>query len=421
MLTTAEQAVSHIQSGDHVFIHTGAAAPQHLIDALADRHNELKGVEIFQLHTEGRAPYAQLDMKSSFSINAFFVGANVRSSINEENGSYIPVFLSEIPLLFRRKIIELDVALVQVSPPDANGYCSLGISVDATLAAVQEAKMVIAQINPNMPRTHGEGWIHINDIDYYYEGKEEIPTVHLPQPSEIDQAIGEHIATIVEDGATLQMGIGNIPNAALSCLEGHKDLGVHTEMFSDGLLPLIEKGVITGKHKKKHPGKIVATFAIGTHALYDMMHDNPLLQMLDCEYTNKTSVIAKNPKVTAINSAIEIDLTGQVCADSIGPRIYSGVGGQMDFMRAAALSEGGKPIIAMHSRTSHGRSKIVSQLQRGAGVVTTRAHVHYVVTEYGIASLYGKSIEQRAKALINISHPEDRAELERNFRTVYGR
>ncbi|MFY8001015.1 MAG: acetyl-CoA hydrolase/transferase family protein [Candidatus Kapaibacteriota bacterium] len=409
---SADEAVSVIHSGQTVFIHSVAAAPQRLIAAMAARSSELRGVEIVHLHTEGDALYAAPDMAGSFHVNALFVGPNMRKAVEEGRADYIPVFLSEAPLLFRRGIIPLDVAMIQVSPPDAHGFCSLGVSVDVTRAAVECAKVVIAQINPQMPRTHGDGFIHISKIHSAVEVDEALPTIEIPPMTEIEAAIGNNCASLVDDGATLQMGIGAIPNAVLAALKHHKGLGIHTEMFAEGVIDLVESGVVTGEHKRVHPGKIVTGFVMGTKRLYDFVDDNPLTVFLDSQYVNDTHVIRRNPKVTAINSAIEVDLTGQVCADSIGTRQFSGVGGQMDFIRGASLSEGGKPIIALPSTTSKGESRITPYLKQGAGVVTTRAHVHYVVTEYGIANLYGKGMRQRAKALIEIAHPNHRAALE---------
>lgn len=342
---------------------------------------------------------------------SLFVGANVRAGVDSDVGDYIPVFLSEIHWLFRRKIIPLDVAFIQVSPPDKHGYCSLGVSVDVTLPAIQMAKTVIALINPQVPRTHGDGIIHISHIDYAVPVDTPIHESPLGVPSKIEATIGKHVAGLVEDGATLQMGIGNIPNAVLNNLGDHKRLGIHTEMFSDGILPLIESGVITGEEKEVKTGKIVTCFATGTQKLYDFIDDNPLVHFKEAGYTNDTAVIRQNPKVTAINSAIEIDFTGQVCADSIGAYQYSGVGGQMDFIRGASLSHRGKPIIAMPSITAKGISKITPFLRLGASVTTTRAHVHYVVTEHGVVNLFGKSLKQRAKALISIAHPDHREHL----------
>jgi len=412
-IVSPEEAVSYIQSRDHIFIHTAAAAPQALIQAVTDRHKELRKVQIFHLHTEGDAPYSKPEYRQSFKTHVFFVGKNVRSAIKTGEADYIPVFLSEVPQLFSQGIVNLNAALIQVSPPDKHGYCSLGISVDATRAAILNADTVIAQVNPNMPRTHGDGLIHKSEINYAIESDEQIPEHYPAELSPVELKIGRHCANLVENGATLQMGIGSIPDAVLASLGKHKNLGIHTEMFSDGLIPLIESGVVNNKEKRVHPGKVVSSFAMGTRKLYDFMDDNPLVQMLDCTYVNDTAVIRRNPKVTAINSAIEIDLTGQVCADSIGTYQYSGVGGQMDFIRGASLSEGGKPIIALPSSTAKGESKIVPFLKPGAGVVTTRAHVQYIVTEYGVANLYGQSLRRRAKKLIDIAHPDHRESLEK--------
>lgn len=421
IFVSPEEAVGHISSGDRVFIHGVAAAPRVLIDAMVGRSAELRDVELVHLHTEGRAPYSLPEHEGSFHVNAFFVGGNVREAVNEGRGDYIPVFLSEIPALFRRKVLPLDVALINVSPPDSHGFCSLGVSVDIARAAADTSRIVIAQINPNVPRTIGDALVHINDIHFAVEVDEPLPEVPPPAPTEVDEAIGRSIAELIDDGATLQMGIGAIPNAVLASLTNHKDLGIHTEMFSDGLIDLVESGVVNGRMKAKHPGKIVSGFVMGTKRLYDFVDDNPQVLMLDIGYVNDTSVIRRNPKVTAINSAIEVDLTGQVCADSIGRRQYSGVGGQMDFIRGASLSEGGKPIIALPSSTSRGESKIVPFLKEGAGVVTTRAHVHYIVTEYGVADLYGKNLRQRARELIRIAHPDHREELERQARERFHR
>jgi acyl-CoA hydrolase len=337
----------------------------------------------------------------------------VRNSVREGNGDYIPIFLSEIHRLFRRSILPLDVAFIQVSPPDRHGYCSLGVSVDITIPAIQTAKLVIAQVNPQVPRTHGDGIIHMSELDFAVEVDESIFGHEPTEVSELESKIGANVASLVEDGATLQMGIGGIPNAALKNLGGHKNLGIHTEMFSDGILPLVESGVINGSQKEVKTGKIVTCFAVGSQKLYNFIDDNPLVHMKEAAYTNDTAIIRRNPKVTAINSAIEIDLTGQVCADTIGKLQFSGVGGQMDFIRGASLSEGGKAIIAMPSVTSKGISKISSFLNEGAGVTTTRAHVHYIITEYGVVNLYGKNLKQRAEALISIAHPDHRENLEK--------
>ena len=413
MYSTIEEAIGIIKSGSKVFIQTAAAAPQRLINALTARAHELNDITIYQMHTEGAAPYAAPKYSGVFKVNCFFIGANLRKAVQEGRAEYIPVFLSEIPALFRKKIIQIDYALIHVSPPDQHGYCSLGVSVDIAPSVLETAKHVIAQINPNMPRTHGGAFIHKTSIDVMVEVDDDIPEIQIERPDPIALKIAEHVASLVDDGATLQMGIGNIPNAVLSMLGSHKKLGVHTEMFSDGIIDLIEAGVITGELKKKHPNKIVSSFMLGTKRLYQFVNDNPLIEMLDIGYVNDAHVIRQNPKVTAINSALEVDLTGQVCADSIGSKMYSGVGGQMDFMRGALLSDGGKPIIAMPSVTAKGDSKIVSFLKIGAGVVTTRAHVHYIITEYGIAYLYGKNLSERAASLIEIAHPSHREKLEK--------
>lgn len=413
---TAEEAVSVIESGNRVFLHSVAAAPHRLIEAMTSRAHELRAVEIVSLHTEGPAPYAAPGMGESFRMNSLFVGANVREAVNRGDASYIPVFLSETSALFRRRILPLDVALVQVSPPDAHGFCSLGVSVDCSRAAVQTARHVVAQVNPNMPRTHGDGLIHVNEIDTFIDVDDPLPEHHPPHLTDIELAIGKNCAELIDDGATLQMGIGAIPDAVLAALHDHRDLGIHTEMFSEGAIDLIRSGVINGSRKRSHPGKVVATFVMGTRRLYDFIDDNPQIAMLDVGYTNDTAVIRRNPRVTAINSAIEVDLTGQVCADSIGTFQYSGVGGQMDFIRGAALSDRGKPIIALPSTTRTGESRIVSHLNPGAAVTSTRAHIHYVVTEHGVAYLYAKNMRQRARALIGIAHPDHREALEREAR-----
>jgi 4-hydroxybutyrate CoA-transferase len=418
---SAVAALSLVQAGHSVFIHSAAATPRELVYALSARSPELSNIKIYSIHTEWEAPYSYPEHVHAFDINSFFVGANIRQAVNDGRASYIPMFLSEIPKAFRSGLIHLDVALISVSVPDKNGYCTLGVSCDISKAALENASIIIAEINPNMPRVWGAGVIHISEItasihvDYpIYE--------QIPQPlSAVELSIGKHVASLVEDGATLQMGIGGIPNAVLQCLDNHKDLGIHTEMFSDGIIDLVENGVINGKYKSIHPGTIISGFAIGSRRLYDFMDHNLLIRLLDIEFVNNPSVISQNPKVTAINSAIEIDILGQVCADSIGHFQYSGVGGQVDYMRGAALSAGGKPIIALPSVTSKGISRIVSQLKPGASVVTTRAHIHYVVTEYGIAYLPGKNLRERARALINIAHPQHREDLERDAFTLLKR
>jgi len=410
---SGEDAVKMIESGQRVFVHGGAATPHYLLKKLVERADELRDVELVSMSLQGEALFADKKFKESFRINSLFVSNNVREAVNDGRGDYIPVFLSEIPNLFRRKILPLDVALIQVSEPDKHGYCSLGVSVDCTLAAIQSAKKVIAQVNPRMPRTLGDGIVKANSFDAVVFASDELPEINQGKLSELSMKVGQFCATLIEDGATLQMGIGAIPDAVLASLGSHKKLGIHTEMFSDGILPLVEKGIITNEFKRKHRGKIVTGFLLGSRKLYDFVDDNPSVAVLAIDYVNDASIIRLNPRVTAINSAIEVDITGQVCSDSIGAYHYSGVGGQIDFMRGAALSEGGKPIIALPSVTAKGISRITPFLKSGAGVVTTRAHAHYIVTEYGIAYLYGKNMRQRAKALIEVAHPNHRKELEK--------
>lgn len=420
--TSAEQAVQYIKSGQRVFIHGSAATPSVLLKALFKRSSELRKVELVSITTLGSDIFKIEDFKASFFMNSLFVSQNVREIVNSDSGDYVPIFLSEIPRLFNQNILPLDVALIHVSKPDKHGFCSLGTSVDISRSAVKNAKYIIAQVNEQMPRTHGDGIIHVNEIHAMVHVNEALPEVNYSsRVDDTSKIIGKYCAELIEDGSTLQMGIGGIPDAVLSCLGGHKDLGIHTEMFSDGVIPLVESGVITNKFKKKHRGKIVTGFAIGTRKLYDFVNDNPMVAFLEIDYVNDTKVIRANPKAVSINSAIEIDLTGQVCADSIGTYQYSGVGGQIDFMRGAALSEGGKPIIALSSTTSKGDSKIVPFLKEGAGVVTTRAHIHYVVTEYGVAYLFGKNMRQRAMALVNISHPAHREWLEKEVIKRFGK
>lgn len=413
---SAETAIAAVQSGHRIYLHSIAASPQVLIQELVRQASRLRDVEIVHLHTEGPAPYADPVHAASFRVNCLFIGGNMRRAVQEGRADYTPVFLSEIPALFRSNQLDIDVALIQVSPPDEHGFCSLGVTVEAAHAALHSAEIVIAQVNPNMPRTHGDALVHHSKITYMVEVDDALPESPRAELGDIERSIGRHVASLVDDRATLQMGIGAIPDAVLSELKGHRDLGVHTEMFSDGLIDLIEHGIITGQYKSKHPNKVVATFVMGTKRVYDYVHDNPMIAMLDVAYVNNPTVIARNPKVTAINSAIEVDITGQVCADSIGTAPYSGVGGQVDFIRGASLSEGGKPIIALPSRTSKGISRISSILKPGAGVVTTRAHAHWIVTENGIAYLHGKTIRERAEAMIMIAHPDDRERLGKEAR-----
>lgn len=420
-IVSAREAVKIIQSGNRVFVHGSAATPQFLLRALAKRAHELKNVELVAVSTLGELELAKPEYAESFYINSLFVSENIRGAINDGRGNYIPIFLSEISRLFEKNILPLDVALLHISPPDKHGLCSLGVSVDIARAAAKHAKHIIAQVNPNMPRTHGDGFIDIHQIHTLVETDDNLPEVnYAAQITDCDRTIGKYVAELVEDRSTLQMGIGAIPDAVLESLTHCKDLGVHTEMFSNGVIDLMKKGVITNKYKKKHRGKTVTSFAIGSRDLYSFIDDNPQFAFLEAEYVNDGRIIRTNPKVVAINSAIEIDITGQVCADSIGTYQYSGVGGQMDFIRGASLSEGGKPIIAMGSATKKGASKIVPFLKQGAGVVTTRAHMHYVVTEYGVAYLYGKNLRQRAYELMRIAHPDNREALEQEIIKRFG-
>ncbi len=411
---SAEQALQVIQSGQRVFIHGSACTPVFMLQQLAEQAPRLRNVELISISLYGDVTVDKPLYHPNFRFNSLFVSESIRQAVNDGRADYVPVFLSEIPELFKRGIIPLDVAIVQVSEPDKHGYCSLGPSVDIARSAVNTAKHVIAQVNSQVPRTHGDGLIHVSQFHAMVQHEAALHEVHFgDEVNPIELQIGQRISELIEDRSTLQMGIGSIPDAVLRSLHQHKDLGVHTEMFSDGLVDLMEKGVVTNKYKKIHPGKTVTAFALGTKRLYDFVDDNPAVAFLDVNYVNETAVIRRNKRVVAINSAIEIDITGQVCADSIGTYHYSGVGGQMDFMRGAALSEGGKPIVALTSRTAKGIPRIVPMLKPGAGVVTTRAHLHYVVTEYGAVFLFGKNLRERAEALISIAHPDDREALQR--------
>lgn len=412
---SAAEAVQVVKSGNRVYLQAAAAAPTILANALTERASELRNVEICHLHIEGEAKYANPKLAASFHVNSFFIGANVRHTLKAGNGSYTPVFLSELPRLFRKNVLPLDVAFIHVSPPDSHGYCSLGVSVEATIAAIENAKIVVAQVNPQMPRTFGDGILHESEIDYLVAVNVPIYSHDVVPFSAEEEKIGTYIASLIEDRSTLQMGIGSIPNAALSKLINHKDLGLHTEMFSDGVIDLIEKDVINCNYKGTLRGRALATFLMGSKRLYDFVNDNPFLEMKESSFVNDTAKIRKNPKMVAINSAIEVDLTGQVCADSIGSRMYSGVGGQMDFIRGASLSEGGKAIIALPSITKKGESRIVPFLKQGAGVVTTRSHVQYIITENGIADLYGKTLKQRSKELVHIAHPMHQERIEKEY------
>jgi acyl-CoA hydrolase len=413
---TAAEAVALVKSGDRVFVHGSAATPTRLLAALLARAGELSGVELVAISTLGEIDWKHADVVKSFFLRSLFVSANVREWVDGPDADYVPVFLSEIPGLFRHERLPLDVAMLQVSPPDAHGYCSLGTSIDAAHAAAESAKTVIVQVNRKMPRTLGDAHVHVSRIAAMFECDDVLPEVAYTSDDPETAAIGRYVAELVEDGSTLQMGIGGIPDAVLAFLRDHKDLGVHTEMFSDGLVSLVERGVVTNAKKKVERGKTVTTFVLGSRKVYDFVDDNPAVSFRDVSWVNDASVIRKNPRVVAINSALEIDLTGQVCADSIGTYQFSGIGGQMDFMRGAALSEGGKPIIAMPSTTSKGISRIVPVLKPGAGVVTTRGHIRYVVTEHGVVNLYGKGLQERARLLIGIAAPEHREVLERAYR-----
>jgi 4-hydroxybutyrate CoA-transferase len=414
--STADSLMAALPPTGLVYIHGQAATPLALIDAMVRNHRRFRDLKLIHLHTEGSAAYAKPEYSDHFRVLNLFVGSNVRPYVDLDRVDYIPCFLSEMPDLFRSHTLKPDVALISVSPPDAKGYCSLGTSVDATRAAIETAGIIIAQINKQMPRTHGDGFIHRDQIHHAIEVDQALPASSPRTLSVAEQQIGKQVAGLIEDGSTLQMGIGSIPDAVLQNLKGHRHLGIHTEMWSDGALDLIESGAVDNSKKKNHPGKTVATFVMGTKRVYDFVHDNPSIAMLDAAYVNRVEIICRNPKVVAINSAIEVDLSGQVCADSIGSRVISGVGGQIDFIRGANLSRGGKPIIALTARTGKGQSRIVSQLHPGAGVVTTRADVHYVATEYGVVNLHGKSIHERALALISIAHPDDRENLLKSIR-----
>lgn len=413
--TSAEKAVEVVKSSDHIHLSSVASAPRILIEALMKRgeRGELKDVRIHHLHTEGEAPYTDPKFEGVFFHQAFFVGGNVRKSVQAGYSDYIPIFLSETQKLYRSGTLPCNVAMIQVSSPDKHGFVSLGTSVDATLAAIETADHTIAVVNENVPRAWGDAMIHVSMIDYFVEDNTPLEPAHFADPDELECAIGKNCAALIEDGATLQMGIGAIPNAVLSQLNNHKNLGIHTEMFADGVLPLVESGVINGASKTIDKGKLVATFLMGSQKVYDFIDDNPMVLMQDVGYTNDPFIIAKNPKVTAINSALQVDITGQVCADSIGTKHYSGVGGQIDFIYGASRSEGGKAIIAMPSVTKKGVSKIAPTLNLGAGVVTTRNHIHWFVTEHGAVNLYGKSLQERARLIISVAHPDHREELEK--------
>lgn len=422
----ADEAVKVINSGDKVVVQPGCAAPLELIRAMVKRKDELENVQIYHILIVGDLPYVQPGMEKHFKHKAFFIGGNTRKAINEGRAEFIPIFLSEVTMLFKKGLLTADVALINVSPPDEHGFCSYGIDVGNIKTPAEKAKTVIAQINDFMPRGLGNSFIHINKIDYIVEHNE--PLMELPQidPNstkeelQVYNHIGSYIADLIEDGSTLQMGIGAIPDAVMSYLKSKNDLGIHTEMFSDGLIDLIEMGVVNGEKKTLHTGKIIAGFVLGTRRAYNFIDNNPVFEFHPQEYVNDPFIVAQNYKMVAINAAIEIDLTGQVCSDSIGTKFYSGIGGQVDFIRGASRSQGGKPIIALPSTAKHGQiSRIVPTLKPGAGVVTSRGDVHFVVTEFGAVNLYGKSVQERATALIEISHPDFRDELKQFAKETY--
>jgi len=416
----ADEAVAGIASGQQVFVHGGAATPSVLLDALVRRAQELSDVGVIHFHTEGPGPHLAPEMAGHFRHRALFIGANAREAVNDGRADYVPVFLSDVPELFTSRVLPLDVVLINVTQPDAHGYCSLGTSVDAALSAVRSASTVIAQLNAAVPRTLGDSFVHVSEIDLAVE-VDVPPYEHVDPPiGEVERRIGEYVAELVPDGATLQMGIGSIPAAVGLALRDKRDLGAHTELFTDSVLDLVEAGALTGNAKEINRGKIVTAFLMGTDRLYRFVNDNPMVEMRPVDYTNDTTIIRRFRRMVAINSAIAVDLTGQVSADSIGTRFYSGVGGQMDFMRGAALADEGRPIIALPSTAAGGTvSRISCVLPEGAGVVTSRAHVRTVVTEYGVAELFGRSVRERAHALIGIAHPQFRDELHHEAKHRY--
>jgi 4-hydroxybutyrate CoA-transferase len=412
---TADEAVKAIRSGDCVYIHPGAAEPEQLVRAMVRRAPDLRDVTVIHLLTGGSADYVRPEMAGKFRHVAFFAGSNVREAINEGRADFIPIFLSEVEALFSSGAVPIDVALIHVSPPDEHGFCSYGVGVDTTKTAAEHARIVIAQVNPKMPRTLGDSFIHVNKIHRIVDVWDDILEHPLGQVSDLANQLGQKVADLIEDGSTLQVGIGEVPDAVLHYLSGKKDLGIHTEMVSDGIVDLIEKGVITNEKKTLHPGKVILGFVLGTRRLYDFVDNNPVFEFHPSRYTNDPFIISRNDKQVAINSALEVDLTGQVCADSLGYNLYSGIGGQVDFIRGAARSKGGKAIIALPSTARNATlSRIVAHLKVGAGVVTSRGDVHYVVTEYGVAYLHGRTIRDRCRQLINIAHPRFRDELERH-------
>jgi len=417
---TAQEAMRVLKSGYRIFVTGNASVPQVVMAALEERAPELENLKLIQVLTIGQANYVKPELVPHIRVNSLFISANVRAAVNDGRADFTPVFLSEIPKLFKTGRLPIDVALIQVSPPDKYGYCSYGVEVGVTKTAAESAKIVIAEVNPHMPRTLGDSFVHVSKIDYVVEVNYKLPEVYMADSSPEQDAIANHLAAIIPDGATLQMGIGGIPDAVLNKLRNHKHLGVHTELFSDGVVELVEAGVITNERKTFHPGKIIAGFLLGTQRLYDFVNDNPIAEFHPTEYVNDPFNIAKNDRMVSINSAIQVDLTGQVCADSIGTSFYSGVGGQVDFVRGAARSNGGMPIIAFPSTAKEGEiSRIVPTLTPGAGVITSRNDVHYIATEFGVADLFGKTIRERVKALIDIAHPKFRAELDEAASKLY--
>ncbi|HEY3311178.1 MAG TPA: acetyl-CoA hydrolase/transferase C-terminal domain-containing protein [Anaerolineales bacterium] len=416
-VVSADEAMQVINSGNRIFMTGNVSVPKVLLAALVRRAMELKDVELCQALTVSPSDFVAPNLAGHLRVNTMFISANVRKAVQEGRADFTPVLLSEFTLLFKNKVLPLDVAMVHVSPPDEHGFCSLGVEVGLTKTPAESAKIIIAEVNERMPRTLGDTFIHVSRLNYVVPVNYPIPEMAMSEEGDKEtvEKIASHISDLIPDGATIQMGIGAIPDAVLNYLFNKKDLGIHTELFSDGVIELVEAGVLTNSRKSLHPGKIVAGFILGTQRLYDWVDDNPLIELHRTEYVNDPFVIAQNDRMVAINSAIEIDLTGQVCADSIGPKLYSGVGGQLDFIYGASRSKGGVPIIAMPStsvmKDGSVVSKIAAMLKQGAGVVTSRNHVRYVVTEFGAAELYGKSIRQRAQALINVAHPDFRDEL----------
>ena len=419
-IRTAAEAVTVIQSGQRVYVHPGCAMPGVLVDAMTARASELEDVEVIHLLTVGNTRYSDPEMVGHFRHNALFIGKNVREAVNDGRADFTPIFLSEVPGLFTRGVLPIDVALIHVSPPDEHGFCSFGVGVECTKTATEVAKVIVAQVNRQMPRTLGDSFIHVDKLTYCVEVDTPLKELRqirrdiCPEETNVYKNIGRHIAGLIEDGSTLQLGIGSIPEAVVPFLREKRHLGVHTEMFSDAVVDLVENGVVTNERKSLHPGKIIASFVLGSQRLFNFVDNNPITEFHPSHYTNDPFIISRNEKMVAINSAIEVDLTGQVCADSMGQTFYSGFGGQTDFMRGAARSRGGKPIIALPSTAKGGRfSRIVPMLAQGAGVTTSRGDVHFVVTEYGVADLYGKTIRERANALIAVAHPDFRGDLER--------